>query len=276
MQFMEVSPALLRVVFLATGVLVILLCLFWPRTEDGNPKNGRAVLVIGLVLAALIMVPGSALQRRDERAASEQQDEREQKLVRLQNELSASVGELQEAKVELASLNNSATKERQLDAAREGAAEKALMEMATEKKQHGDILKLYFDESKSGLTFDSGRKDLTCDAREKLARIAIYLREERNIEKIKVIGHTDNTPRTGDPQFNQRLSEERAKEVVAYLQKAGVPSNLLTWEGRADRQPAGFDTDQTEQTIKEHNTDAEKPLNRRVEFDLTQKEPQAH
>jgi len=219
------------------------------------------------------MIAGSGLQRQGDTAAVEGAQEQKQRVFRLETDLSATVGELQEAKVELASLRNSASTERQLDAEREAAAEKSLMEMATQKKQVGDILKLYFDESKSGLTFDSGRKDLTCAAREKLARIAIYLRQERNIEQIKVIGHTDDTPRMGDPQFNQRLSEERAKEVVAYLQKAGVPGNLLTSEGRADRQPAGFDTDQTEHKIKEHNTsEAEKALNRRVEIDLKLKE----
>jgi outer membrane protein OmpA-like peptidoglycan-associated protein len=254
------------------GLLSILMCLLWPRDENGDPKRGRAILVLGLLLGFAAVGPGWALQRQQERVELEQGQQREESNLELEANLRNTEVRLERATIELESLRNSASLERRIDAEREAADHKALTDMASKMVPAGDVLKLYFDESRSGLTFATGKKDLTCDAKEKLARIAIYLREERNLAKITIVGHTDSTQRAGDQSFNQRLSEARANEVVQYLQNAGVQKELLTWRGEADRQPAGFDKDQPQKTIDENNsTEHQKALNRRVEIDIQQK-----
>ena len=53
-------------------------------------------------------------------------------------------------------------------------------------------------------------------------------------ESIKVTGHTD---RIGSPQYNQKLSERRAKEVRDYLTSKDIPANRIVVEGKGETQP---------------------------------------
>lgn len=55
-----------------------------------------------------------------------------------------------------------------------------------------------------------------------------------NYESIHVTGHTD---RIGSPQYNQKLSERRAKEVRDYLVSKDVPANRIAVEGKGETQP---------------------------------------
>ena len=69
---------------------------------------------------------------------------------------------------------------------------------------------------------------------------------------IEVAGHTDSD---GDDSFNQVLSEKRARAVIDYLVKAGLPADRLTAVGYGRTQPvAGNDTEDG------------KAQNRRIEF----------
>ena len=55
-----------------------------------------------------------------------------------------------------------------------------------------------------------------------------------NYESIHVTGHTD---RIGSPQYNQKLSERRAKEVRDYLTSKDIPANRIVVEGKGETQP---------------------------------------
>jgi len=44
-----------------------------------------------------------------------------------------------------------------------------------------------------------------------------------------IVGHAD--AKTGSPEYNQKLSERRAKAVYDYLVEQGVNANQLTWKG---------------------------------------------
>ncbi|MEW6050287.1 MAG: OmpA family protein [Candidatus Zixiibacteriota bacterium] len=72
---------------------------------------------------------------------------------------------------------------------------------------------------------------------------------------IRVGGFTDNTGGSG---YNQRLSENRAKAVVSYLEGKGVPSNRMSSKGYGEN-PQYF--------IGDNNTDEGKAQNRRVEIE---------
>lgn len=79
---------------------------------------------------------------------------------------------------------------------------------------------------------------------------------------VIVIGHTD---RIGSAGFNQKLSEQRAQSVVDYLVAKGVPSNLISAQGKGKTQPITGDTcnNLTGQSLK----DCLQP-DRRVEIEI--------
>ncbi|MEM8497867.1 MAG: OmpA family protein [Pseudomonadota bacterium] len=70
--------------------------------------------------------------------------------------------------------------------------------------------------------------------------------------RIEIGGHTDSY---GDDAYNQWLSEQRAKSVMAYLTSNGVSASRLSVVGYGETQP-----------IDENNTRAQRANNRRIEF----------
>jgi len=76
--------------------------------------------------------------------------------------------------------------------------------------------------------------------------------------KINIDGHTDAD---GSEQYNQRLSEDRANLIVAYLTENGVERNRMTATGYGETKPVG-----------DNSTDEGKAQNRRIEFTVTRSE----
>jgi outer membrane protein OmpA-like peptidoglycan-associated protein len=72
--------------------------------------------------------------------------------------------------------------------------------------------------------------------------------------KIEIGGHTDDK---GTIEYNQKLSESRAKAVVKYLVNKGIDERRLKYKGYGELSP--IDTNDTE--IGRFN-------NRRVEFKI--------
>ena len=71
--------------------------------------------------------------------------------------------------------------------------------------------------------FDTGQHTLKAGARERLSKVAGILLAYSDLH-VNVEGHTDNV---GGVEFNQRLSEERANAVRAFLVEQGVrPENI--------------------------------------------------
>lgn len=66
-----------------------------------------------------------------------------------------------------------------------------------------------------------------------LAQLAAALKASPNV-RVEVAGHTD---RIGEPQKNQRLSEQRAAAVKAYLINAGVAAARIRTVGYGDTRP---------------------------------------
>jgi outer membrane protein OmpA-like peptidoglycan-associated protein len=69
---------------------------------------------------------------------------------------------------------------------------------------------------------------------------------------ITVIGHTDNV---GTAQYNQSLSERRARAVEQYLQGQGVVDQRIESSGKGENMPRAS-----------NNTESGRQLNRRVEI----------
>jgi outer membrane protein OmpA-like peptidoglycan-associated protein len=83
--------------------------------------------------------------------------------------------------------------------------------------------------------FDLNKADLNPDAQAAINDM-IFDIKDRELEGIKVVGHTDTSCPPGDTQaaceaFNQSLSERRAETVGQSLVQQGIPVGLITTEG---------------------------------------------
>lgn len=101
--------------------------------------------------------------------------------------------------------------------------------------------------------FDYDKATLRPESYEELNRLIALMNDYPDI-KIEVYGHTDDI---GNPLYNQKLSEERAKAVVDYLVSQGILKNRLFYKGFGSSQP-----------IASNETEIGRQLNRRVEFKI--------
>ena len=82
------------------------------------------------------------------------------------------------------------------------------------------------------------------------------------ISDINIVGHTCSL---GTDEFNQGLSERRAKVVTDFLVSRGLESSALSWEGKGESEPR-FSND----------TEASRSQNRRVEISFIASEVVMH
>jgi outer membrane protein OmpA-like peptidoglycan-associated protein len=75
--------------------------------------------------------------------------------------------------------------------------------------------------------------------------------------KIEISGHTDNT---GTPDYNQKLSENRAKTVAKYLISASVNAERVVAKGYGMNNP-----------VASNDTEEGKAQNRRTELQIIEK-----
>lgn len=116
------------------------------------------------------------------------------------------------------------------------------------KKETGKEIKFKLEKD---FQFGFNMADLNDEARAYINDIVILLSENEMLN-IEIIGHTDNV---GTRAANQKISEERAAVVKAYLLEKGIQEDRITTKGMADDKPK-FNNDTKENRAK----------NRRVEF----------
>ena len=102
------------------------------------------------------------------------------------------------------------------------------------------------------IQFEFGNSTIKRSSYAYLDKLAKILKETGM--KVEVKGHTDNV---GTEDFNMKLSKERAKGVVNYLVKNGVPTSQLTYSFYGMSQP-----------LADNDTEDGRKLNRRVEFEI--------
>lgn len=87
--------------------------------------------------------------------------------------------------------------------------------------------------------FESGKADLTPEAREIINKVAEVIRH--NNKNVRFEGHTDNVPiSTSKFPSNWELSTTRAVNVVKYLiEENGIEARRLSASGYADQHPVG-------------------------------------
>ena len=104
-----------------------------------------------------------------------------------------------------------------------------------------------------GILFEVNSYSLKKDAKEELTSMATVLKNYPDT-KIRVDGHTDSS---GSESYNQKLSEQRAGSVSAYLKSLGVTGDRITEAGFGENVP-----------VADNNTVEGRQLNRRVEIGI--------
>lgn len=112
----------------------------------------------------------------------------------------------------------------------------------------GEGIKITFD---SGILFETNSSTLQSAAKTNISDLAVILNKYPDTN-ILVTGHTDFD---GTDQYNQTLSEQRAKSVSDYAKGQGVNSSRLSIIGLGETEP-----------IATNETSEGKQLNRRVEI----------
>lgn len=105
------------------------------------------------------------------------------------------------------------------------------------------------------LPFETGSATLRPGASARLDPVVSALQKQPN-EQVTVRGFTDNL---GSEETNQRLSQQRAEAVRAYLISRGIPADKVIAQGLGESLP-----------IASNNTAAGRARNRRVEIQVSQ------
>ncbi len=106
----------------------------------------------------------------------------------------------------------------------------------------------------NNIFFDFDKYDLKEESFPELNRTVELLEKNPGI-KVLIAGHTDNV---GTDEYNQILSEKRAKSVVDYLVEKGIDASRLESKGFGKTMPVASNDDEEEG----------RALNRRVEFSI--------
>ncbi|MES2141125.1 MAG: OmpA family protein [Bacteroidota bacterium] len=104
--------------------------------------------------------------------------------------------------------------------------------------------------------FDYGKSTIRPESTNELERLTKLLNDVPSL-KIEISGYTDSK---GSAEFNQKLSESRAKAILDYLVKVGIAADRLTSVGYGKEQP-----------IASNETDEGRQMNRRTEFKVLSK-----
>lgn len=126
--------------------------------------------------------------------------------------------------------------------------EASIPDATVETVNNGEAIKVTFD---SGILFATNSSTVSDASKSALRNFASSLNSNPDTN-IKIIGHTDNTGRV---EYNQTLSEKRAKSVYVYLLNQSVSSNRMQFEGKGITDP-----------VADNSTAAGRQQNRRVEI----------
>jgi outer membrane protein OmpA-like peptidoglycan-associated protein len=154
--------------------------------------------------------------------------------------------ELQQARLDALKAQAAvAVAEQEKNALREQLREQLNMFLETRESARGLIMMV------PDVLFETGSARLTAAAREKLARVSGILAAQPDLH-ISIEGHTDNV---GSAARNQRLSEQRAQSVFAYLRQQKIALTSMQVAAFGETRP-----------VASNDTAEGRQQNRRVEI----------
>lgn len=101
--------------------------------------------------------------------------------------------------------------------------------------------------------FDFDKSELRAESFMELNKLVQFLKQNPNV-RIEIGGHTDDQ---GSDEYNDNLSEARAKAVRNYIVENGISAARLEYKGYGKRKP-----------IADNSTEAGRAANRRTEFKI--------
>ena len=227
-------------------------------------------------LLALIGLAGGAVTYRADHRRQEAAERKNAELMKdaagLKTELTnaLALGRVQEAK--LASLERTASEQRQMEAERAAALEsdlkKAMEDIGAMFNERNGVIELVLKDAV--VHFDTDRSSLQCDSKERLSRVVGAISRVLDaVDSITIVGHTDLR---GTADHNKTLSKQRADAVLQYLADSGISRKMMTGVGKSYLQPFGYGTEQSMPIIKKAN-DGDKAMaeNRRVQLLIRRK-----
>lgn len=107
----------------------------------------------------------------------------------------------------------------------------------------------------NNIGFELNSAKLTATSRPLVDRLVKALKSQTNFD-VEIAGHTDST---GSAEYNETLSDERAKAVRQYLIDNGVAAERLTARGYGEVVP-----------VASNETASGRAMNRRVEFRVSE------
>lgn len=132
----------------------------------------------------------------------------------------------------------------------EAELRKQLQDTGVEVSREGDSIHLNMP---GNITFDTNRAEIRQEFRPVLDDVSTTLGKFPETT-VRIVGHTDST---GSDDYNQRLSERRAREVADYIAYRRVSRERLEATGHGERYP-----------IADNGSEAGRSRNRRVELEL--------
>ncbi len=114
-------------------------------------------------------------------------------------------------------------------------AQQAANEAQQAVEQAVEEVKRTLNEKFANVQFQKGLAAVTPESKEALNMLASKLKEYPDAT-LKVIGHAS---KEGSLEFNQRISEARAKTIVDYLASQGVERSRLQYEGKGISEATG-------------------------------------
>lgn len=121
----------------------------------------------------------------------------------------------------------------------------ALQELQAKQTDRGMVLTL------GDVLFDTNKSTMNSGAMAKMDRIAAFMQAYPD-RQVKIEGHTDNT---GEDDYNQMLSLQRANAVMAALTDRGIGAGRISTHGLGEAQP-----------VASNDSASSRQLNRRVEM----------
>ena len=205
----------------------------WDATHDPNDQHALDLAIIAQRKAQIAEAEAAAQKAQQEAAQAKAELE-----ATMQAQLQATRGQLDKTKLAL----NQTESQLQQTAAQNAEQQKKLADLEAKLKDARDtiakIAAVKDDDRGMVITlqgevlFKTGKWDLKPAAMAKLDQIADALRGKE--QPMVVFGFTDNV---GAIDMNMTLSQQRAQSVRDYLASKGIPSDLITAQGKGPADP---------------------------------------